>query len=208
MRPWLRVCIAGFLGGVAMFLWASIAHLATPLASTGIGQIGHETALLKEMRTALGDQSGLYLYPQMNGQGDAATKAYEAKLRTSPSGVLIYHPPGASMLTSAQIVTEFLGEFAQALIVAVLLAWAAIAGYWSRVGFVGLVGLAAVLTTNLSYWNWYGFPGGYALAYAGTEWIGYIAAALVIAAVLPRNIPDGLWRVSETELAISISNGG
>ena len=204
MRPWLRVCIAGFLGGVAMFLWASIAHLATPLASTGIGQIGHETALLREMRTALGDQSGLYLYPQMNGQGDAAMKAYGAKLRTGPSGLLVYHPPGAPMLTSAQLVTEFLGELAQALIAAVLLVWAAIAGYWLRVGFVGL---AAVLTTNLSYWNWYGFPGSYTLAYAGTEWIGYIAAALVIAAVLPRNIPDGLWRVSETELAISISNG-
>ena len=62
MRPWLRVCIAGFLGGVAMFLWASIAHLATPLASTGIGQIGHETALLKEMRTALGDQTEAALH--------------------------------------------------------------------------------------------------------------------------------------------------
>lgn len=208
MRPWLRVCTAGFLGAVAMFLWASIAHLATPLASTGIAQIGHETALLKQMQTALGDQAGFYIFPHMRGQGEAARDAYAASLKTSPSGLLIYRPPGSSMRTTPQLATEFLSELAQSVIAAVLLAWAAIAGYWLRVGFVGLVGAAAVLTTNLSYWNWYGFPGDYTLVYAGTEWLGYIAAGLVIAAVLPRNIPDGLWRVSETELAISIRNGG
>jgi hypothetical protein len=79
-----------------------------------------------------------------------------------------------------------------------LLAWAAINGYRKRVGFIALIGAGAALTTNLSYWNWYSFPGSYTLAYGGIEWLGYIAAALVIAAVLPRNIERGLWGMDET----------
>ena len=207
MRPWLRVCIAGFLGAIAMFLWASIAHLATPLASIGVGEIDREAPLLQQMHSTLGAGAGLYVFPRMAGQDEDAMKAYAASLKANPSGLLVYHPPGASMLETSQLATEFLGELVQCLIVAVLLAWAAIAGYWLRIGFVGLIGAAAALTTNLSYWNWYGFPGSYTLAFAGIEWLGYIAAGLVIAAVLPRNIPDGLWRVTETELAITVSNG-
>jgi hypothetical protein len=48
------------------------------------------------------------------------------------------------------------------------------------------MGLAAGLTTNVSYWNWYGFPSDYTLAYAGIDIIGYAVAALAIAGILKR----------------------
>lgn len=203
MRPWIRVGIAGFLGAVAMFFWASIAHLATPLGSIGVSQISHEDSVLAPMHAALGERSGFYLFPGTKGEGAAAMKTYAAKLATHPSGLLVYHPPGASMMRAGQLAGEFLSELVQALIAATLLAWAAVSGYWLRVSFVTLVGIAAGITTNISYWNWYGFPADYTAAYAGTEIAGYIAAALVIAAVLPRNIPNGLWRVRETEIAVT-----
>jgi hypothetical protein len=48
------------------------------------------------------------------------------------------------------------------------------------------VGLAASLTTNVSYWNWYGFPASYTLAYTFIDFAGYVAAGLAIAFVLRR----------------------
>lgn len=208
MRPWIRVGIAGLLGAVAMFFWASIAHLATPLGSVGVSEISSEDSVLAPMHAALGERSGLYLFPWSDGQGSEAMKAYEAKLATHPSGLLAYHPPGASAMETGQLVAEFLSELVQSLIAAALLAWAAVAGYWLRVSFVSLIGIAAGLTTNVSYWNWYGFPASYTAAYAGVEIVGYIAAALVIAAVLPRDISNALWRVSETEIRVAVGDMG
>ena len=42
-------------------------------------------------------------------------------------------------------------------------------------------GIAATITTNVSYWLWYGFPLDYTLAALVTEAIGYFAAGLAIA---------------------------
>ena len=208
MRPWIRVSIAGLLGAVAMFLWASIAHLATPLGSIGISRIPEGESLLAPMHATLGETPGLYFFPRSEGQSAEAMKAYAAKLATQPSGFILYHPPGASSPVTRQLVAEFASELVQSLIAAALLAWAAIAGYWLRVGFVSLIGVAAGITTNLSYWNWYGFPTNYTTSYTGTEIAGYLAAGLVIAAVLPRNIPNGLWRVRETEITVAIGDMG
>jgi hypothetical protein len=56
--------------------------------------------------------------------------------------------------------------------------------YWSRVGFVTLVGLVSAVTTNGSYWNWYPFPLSYTLANMGIELAGFFVAGLAIAALL------------------------
>jgi hypothetical protein len=44
--------------------------------------------------------------------------------------------------------------------------------------------LMAGITTNISYWNWYGFPGNYTFAYACTEIAGYLCMGLVAAAIV------------------------
>ena len=112
----------------------------------------------------------------------------EAKMKVHPSGLLVYHPPGAGGMTAQMLVIEFVKEVIVSLIAAFLLAQTVFAAYAARVGFVALTGLAAGLTTNVSYWNWYGFPTDYTIAYAAIEIIGYIVAGLAIAAVLKRRV--------------------
>jgi hypothetical protein len=108
-----------------------------------------------------------------------------AKMKVNPSGLLLYHPPGRGIeMMPMNLLTEFVKETITSLIAAFLLAQTLIAVYAARVGFVSLVGIAAGLTTNISYWNWYGFPTDYTLAYAFTDIAGYVAAGLAIAAVL------------------------
>ena len=102
-------------------------------------------------------------------------------LKVNPSGILVYHPPGASGDMMPQMIEEFAKELAQALIAAFLLAFTTLAGYWCRVGFVTALGLFATLGTDTSYWIWYGFPLDYTLAYTAIGLIGSIVAGLVIA---------------------------
>jgi hypothetical protein len=37
--------------------------------------------------------------------------------------------------------------------------------------------------TIVSYWNWYGYPATYTLAYSFTTWVGYLCAGLVAGAM-------------------------
>ncbi len=183
-----RMVLAGALGGLAMFAWMSVAHLVLPLGSTGISQItNNEPALLAQMQNAIGQEPGLYMFPSFGSTPDhsaAAIEAYEQKLAANPSGLLIYHPPGRKAMTPGQLIGEFLGELIEALLAVFLLAQTRVAGYAARVGFVTVLGILAALPSNLSYWNWYGFPTSYTVAYMASQILGFVVVGLVAAAVL------------------------
>ncbi|MBV8551124.1 MAG: hypothetical protein JOY54_07465 [Acidobacteriaceae bacterium] len=187
-----RTILAGVIGGIAMFIWSSIAHMVLPLASAGIREISNnEPGLLDQMHGSLGGTSGLYLFPSSGWKpGDtseqkaAAMKNYELKLAGNPSGLLIYHPPGAKELTAGQLITEFIAELVEALLAVFLLAQTGLVSYPARVGFVLVVGFLASLPTNVSYWNWYGFPAVYTAAYMTTQIVGFLVVGLVASALI------------------------
>ena len=61
-------------------------------------------------------------------------------------------------------------------------------GSHARVGFVTLIGLVACITTNVPYWNWYGFPTSYTAAYMFTQIVNYVIVGVIAALVMkPRN---------------------
>jgi hypothetical protein len=188
-----RVLLAGLLGGIAMFVWSSVAHTVLPLGRTGVQEIPNEQGVLTAMQTQLGAKSGLYAFPGLGlgpnptrAQENAAMPEYEKKLASSPSGLLIYHPPGASGFTPGKLGTEFVTELIEALFVAFLLAQTTLGSFLSRVGFVTLIGITAAITTNIPYWNWYGFPSTYTTAYMTIEIVGYVVAGLVVAAIVKK----------------------
>ena len=194
-----RILLAGILGGVAMFIWASLAHMVLPLGQTGIKEIPNEASVLSAMHSSLGEKSGLYMFPGMElganasrEQQHAAMEHYGEKLAANPSGLLVYHPPGAKALTTGQLVTEFLTELVEALIVVFLLAQTRLTSFGSRVGFVTLAGVLAAITTNISYWNWYGFPGSYTAAYMTIEIVGYLVVGILAALIMKSSAPKTL----------------
>ena len=180
----MRILLAGFLGAVAMFVWLSIAHMATPLAQMGVSALPNEQTVIDAVH---GTKSGLYIFPWSEDMSEAGQKAQQAKLDAGGMGLLVYRAPGTvSASMGKPMVHEFLNELVQALIAAWLLAQAAVIGYVRRVTFVTAVGVAVGIGTNVSYLIWYGFPGSYTIANIAMTVIGYFAAGLAIAAVLKR----------------------
>ena len=59
----MRVLLAGILGGIGMFAWTSIAHMALPLGEAGITEILNESGVLRSMQSNIGDKAGLYIFP-------------------------------------------------------------------------------------------------------------------------------------------------
>ncbi len=186
-----RAWLAGIVAGVAMFFWMSIAHMVLPFGTIGVNQVPDDPAFVDAMKTSLGGAAGLYLFPSMGvptnasrAEMRAAMDKYSAKLASNPSGVLIYNPPGMKVFTPSQLGTEFFVELLEAVLAVWLLTRTRLAGFGGRVAFVAVLGLVAILTTNISYWNWYHFPTNYTLGYMATQWLGYLVAGIVAATLL------------------------
>ncbi len=187
----MRVVVAGVLGGIAMFVWTSVAHLMTPLGTLGFSQIAGEATVLPALASGVGEKPGLYIFPWVDPNDPKAEEAYMQKAQTLPSGLLLYRPAGgANMMSPAMLGAEFAKETAQALIAALLLSLTAIGAYATRVTFVALIYVSSALATNVSYWNWYGFPLDYTLGQITIEIVAGLAAGLVIAAIVrPKAAP-------------------
>jgi hypothetical protein len=186
-----RVLLAAILGGLAIFAWTSIAHMVLPLGEVGVQELPNEGPVLAAMNSQIGDRSGLYFFPGMglgpnatHAERNAAMKDYQPRLTANPSGILIYHPAGAKLRIGSQLGTEFLTELAEAFLLVLLLARARIATFGGRVRFAVIAGVLVAIATNVSYWNWYGFPGNYTFAYMLIQVVGFLCIGIVAGLVM------------------------
>src|SRR6184192_4650996 len=189
----MKILLAGILGGIVMFIWTSIAHMALPLGEAGLGEIPNESTVLSAMQSNIRDQTGLYVFPGP-GVGKNATRQEKndamkhmvEKMAANPSGILMYHAPGRPFTFGKWLGIEFGTELLEAILVVFLLAQTSIASFAGRVSFVLIAGILAAIATNVSYWNWYGFPSVYTASYMLIQIVGFFLVGVVAALVLPK----------------------
>lgn len=187
--------LAAFLGALAMFLWAFVAHMFTPLGEAGINPLPGADAVSSALTSSIGDKTGMYMFPTGGLTPDSPRQEHAAamekimeEMKTKPSGLLIYKPAGTAFNFPKALATEFGIEFLEALLVVYLLSQTVLATFGKRVLFVTVAGVLAAIATQPSLWNWYGFNGTYTLANIVMEVIGFLCAGLVIAPVT-KNTP-------------------
>src|SRR5207249_8157457 len=153
-NPQMKILLTAILGGIVMFIWTSIAHMALPLGEAGIGEIPNESAVLSAMQSNIGDQTGLYIFPG-RGLGKNATRQEKEeamkhmgeKIAANPSGILMYHAPGRPLALGKLLGVEFGTELLEAILAVFLLAQTRIASFAGRVGFVLVAGILAAVAT-------------------------------------------------------------
>jgi hypothetical protein len=148
------------------------------------------------MQSNIGEQTGLYIFPGPGVGKDVtrqekneAMKHMGEKMAANPSGLLMYHAPGRPFTLGKWLGTEFGTELLEAILVVFLLAQTRIVSFAGRVGFVFVAGILAAITTNVSYWNWYGFPCVYTASYMLIEIVGFCLVGVVAALMLPKRAP-------------------
>src|SRR5438094_9421399 len=155
----------------------------------------NESAVLDALKTNLGDARGLYHFPGHKAgpnatrqeKSDAIKRAME-KAASGPSGMLLYHP--TREFTFGKLLgIEFATELLEAILVVFLLTQTRIESFGGRIGFVLVAGILAAITTNIPYWNWYGFPSNYTAAYMPIEIIGFLWVGLLAASLLKSRSP-------------------
>lgn len=194
MSTTTRIFFAGLLGAVAMFAWTSLAHMATPLGEAGMQITADDDALLSALKSTVKDKEGLYMYPTMglppdatHAERSAAMEKYAEKVEKNPSGIFLYHPAGSRPMNMGKfLTTEFITELVEAFLAVWLLAQSRMVTFGGRVAFVTAVGIIAGIATNISYWNWWGFPGSYTAAYITIKVVGYFLVGIVAAIMFRR----------------------
>jgi hypothetical protein len=185
-----RKILAGILGGIAFFAWSSIAHLATDLGQTGLSELPNEQAVVNDLKANI-TAPGLYFFPgyglgpnATHSQKMAAMKDLAPRIKAGPIGLMVYHPTGYDALSPRQMLTELATNIVQVLLAVFLLGQTTITSFAGRWRFITVAGVLAAISTNISYWNWYGFPGNYTLAYISVIAMGFVCAGLVAAALV------------------------
>lgn len=179
-----KTWMAGVAGGLVLFLWGSIAHLATPLSQVGIRSMPNEDAVMEAMRANI-TQPGLYFFPGLApGQesDEAAMKVWEEKAMRGPTGIMVYQVRSEGALPPRLLITEAVSNILAGLLVAVVLAQIG-GSLLFRAAMAGLIALIGGVDIYGSYWNWYKFPTDYTLAQIAILFIGYILMGATIAAI-------------------------
>ena len=112
-------------------------------------------------------------------------KHMDEKLARYPSGILMYHPAGSRPIVMVRSLSiEFATEVFEAFLAVFLLSLTRLTTFGARLGFVTLAGVLAAIATNISYWNWYGFPTVYTAAYMFIQVVGFFCVGLVAGFVM------------------------
>jgi hypothetical protein len=180
-----RILLAGIVGGIVIFVWSAVAHMATPLGELGIKQVSNEDRFIGAVQLSIRD-AGFYYFPagpHGKNASESARKAWEEKVRMGPAGILVVHPEGIEPISPKVLGLEFATNVMAALLAALILTQVQ-GGYFSRVFVVTLMGAFGVVSLLASYVIWYGFPLDYILGETITEVVGCFLAGLALAAIV------------------------
>jgi len=189
-----RVLIAGIVAGVLLFVWGGLYHDFLSFGEIGLKELPNEQAFTAVTKANI-PEPGMYLFPTTGLSPNATHAERMAKMEevnkkaaSGPQGVLIYRPIGAP-LSAKMLVKECLTNIVQALLVAFVLAQFTVRRFASRLGLAIVIGLVAAITTNVSLWNWYGFPSSWIVSNMVFLVIGYFLVGLVVAAIVKTGTP-------------------
>jgi hypothetical protein len=182
-----RPVLAAIAGGVVVFLWSAVSHMALGLGMAGISALPNEERVAQAIRGAV-TEPGLYFLPGFDASHKMTAeeeKAWTEKYRRGPSAFLVIHPQGREPMAPAQFVVEVVADILAAGVAAFLLIRLA-GSFLTRVAAVGLLGVFEWLDVNVSYWNWDKFPNTFTLAALADQTVGWTLAGVVMALILRR----------------------
>lgn len=176
----MRILIAGIIGGLVMFLWGAVAHMALPIGEMGMKvPEGQASALAALAPTTQG--AGVYMYPSMPPEdwGDEARmQAFAESAKGQPYAFVVFQPGGnpVNLSMGPALGKQYASDTAGALILAWVLSL--VAGGFSRRTLVGAAaGVFAWLAISVPYWNWYMFPGDFTFGTLLEQVIGWTLAS-------------------------------
>jgi len=187
----MRLLIAAIIGGVVLFIWGAVAHMALPIGEMGMKVAVEQDAALSALQASATQGEGVYVIPGFAPEKMSDTAfidAFTEKYKASPAALVIYQPGGNPALAS--MVPNLVKQFVSGTLAAFVVAWIlalGVFGFGRRVLIAGALGLFCWLAISVPYWNWYLFPAKFTLGALLEQVIGWLLAGAAIAWWLGRS---------------------
>jgi hypothetical protein len=190
-----KIVLAALAGGLVLFVWGAVSHMVLPLGEMGLSNLPNEEPVLTALGASI-PEPGLYFYPglDMKNATEEQRAVWTEKIKSGPSGLLLYRPSGGEAMSPRQLVAELVSNILAAWVAAIVVSMIILghgdqsgrsAPFGRRVLVVGLLGLFAWLSISASHWIWYGFPTAFVGAELIDQVVGWLLAGLVIAKIVP-----------------------
>ena len=176
------------LGGLAAFLWSTVSWEVLGWHEKALLSFQNEDGVASAIASHT-TQSGTYLLPGgplqegLNADQKKAAQADQIeKMQKGPIMFAAVRREGFGSYPKG-IAIQFLSLVAAAFLLTWLLLQTHGLSYGKRVLFLGVVGLAAGVISDLTNWNWWGFSGVYTAVNVADFTLTWLIAGLVIAKV-------------------------
>jgi hypothetical protein len=183
------LALGTLLGGLALFLWGAIYHMALPFYNAAMLPFANEDTVAQAV-VAGAPQPGTYVLPNLpagatDEQRKQGMSAIEEKAQRGPM-VLAFVRPGPLGSFGTLLGVQLVLDLSLGLMATLILLNARPQSFGGRVLLLAGVGLAIWLSTSAPEWNWYSSGAAWALANLGEQVGGWALAGLVLAKVVPR----------------------
>ena len=178
----IRVIVAGIVGGLVMFFGGFVMHAVVQTDNMFMQDLPSERVVVDPIRDTL-RQRGYYTFPARKAlqATEAGRKELHEKMAKEPSGIIIYNPDGITMWPA--MATELVSNVALCIILSAVLARVS-GSKPTRIALAALLGVAAWMAIDVSYWTWYKYPDTFVLAglieQAGCWFLSGTAITLVL----------------------------
>lgn len=180
----MRVVIAGIIGGIVMFMWGAVWHMALPFSEAGMGLPTQQQAVLDAIAPTTSGE-GIYMYPSISPDkmGDeAAMQTFAEQARGKPYALVVYQPGGNPINQSMG--PNLVKQLVTCILAALVMAWVLSLGAWGfgrRVMVAGAMALFAWISISVPHWNWYMFPASFTASALVEQLVGWLLAGAAIA---------------------------
>jgi hypothetical protein len=181
----VRVAIAGIVGGIVFFIWGAIGHMFLGVGEYGVKNLPNEDAVIACMKSNI-PEPGLYFAPGMDmtrRPTDEEYAAWSARYEAGPNVFLVYRPTGIVAMSPRQFGIELLSNILAALVGAFMLSFVE-PSFLKRVMVATGIGVAAWLSVNVSYYDWYRFPANFVASELLEQAVGWGLSGAAMAMIV------------------------
>jgi hypothetical protein len=181
----VRIAIAGIVGGIVMFVWGAVGHMFLGVGEYGVKPMPNDEAVIACMKANIPDP-GLYFSPAMDMSrtlSEEEQNAWMAKYEAGPNVFLVYRPVGVTPMSTRQLGIELLSNILAALVGAFMLSFVQ-PSFFKRLIVATCIGIAAWLSINVSYYDWYRFPANFVASELIEQAIGWALSGAAMAMIV------------------------
>lgn len=183
----MRKIVAALIGAAVVFAWTAISWMVFPWHNWDMKAFKDDGKVISEALKTQSSGDGLYMIPHCDpkdAKDEQKKKEWQEKAKQGPFAYLVVKPDGTKWDMKTALGIQFGINLVVALIAAFLLGLSKATSLIGRAWFVTFVVTAGAILTQLSNWNWWGFPTTATLVNIADVIIAWYFAGLFMAKIV------------------------